>query len=246
MTYSVSELEAYSRCPMEYFLKYQRQLPAQVLGETPDLPGNVLGDIVHAVIRTLLLQEGDNVTEIVRGIALSQEIPFRLIPMAELQTLCGRAMAYHRARGWQEFRVETAFSMKLNDAIVHGTVDFLGRDAQGWHIVDYKTDRLAAKSELAERARSYHLQLMAYARAATKAGVTPITDTTLLFLRLNAPVTEIVTEAALAAADDEMATIIAKSDAENGATGKTPPCRTCPYHHNGLCWEDKLRKAQPA
>lgn len=233
---------------MEYFLKYVRRVPAQILpGDLrSELPGNILGDIVHAVIREKLDSPQRAIDDIVKRIAISRELPMALLPMEEIRQLSQRAIAYHAERQWQQYRTEQPFSLRIGAAIVHGTVDFLGKDGKGWHITDYKTDRLAAKSELTARAKSYDLQMLAYAGAATLAGLTPLISTTLLFLRLHAPVTAAVAEGVDVHARRTLQGVIGQIEAKNWEVGRSPPCRSCPYHHNGMCWEDRLRKTQPA
>lgn len=248
MIFSVSELETYARCPMAYYLKHHRGIPAQDFNRPAldELPGNIVGDLVHAVIRDMLTDERHSVDDCVQKIACEQELPASLIPLDEVRNLCERALSYHRAQGWLEMHVETAFSITIGHAIVRGTIDFLGRTANGWHLVDYKTDQLAAKSVMAEHAKNYHLQMTTYALAATRAGLTPLIDTTLLFLRLDAPVNMGLDGQTITASAHDIDKIIAAIAAEKWEAGINPPCRTCPYHHNGLCWEDKLKKTQPA
>lgn len=244
MDTTVSRLESYSRCPMEYYLKYHRGVPAQVVDPEPatTLPGNLLGDLVHGVIREMMAGPDRDVADIVGGIAQEREIPAALISVDEIATWVGRALQYHRARQWTDTRMELPFVMRLGDNLLRGTIDFLGRDAAGWHVVDYKTDRLAARSELAARAKSYALQMQAYAAAATQAGLQPVVDTTLLFLRSDDTITTAIIPKDAAAVRGQMAEIMKKIAGENWKPGPQPPCKTCPYHHNGMCWEDRLKK----
>lgn len=244
MDTTVSRLESYSRCPMEYYLKYHRGVPAQVVGPEPAtaLPGNLLGDLVHGVIRKMMTRPDRDVADATRDLAQEREIPTPLIPMDEIAAWVARAVQYHRARQWTDYRIELPFVMRMGDTLVRGTIDFLGRDAAGWHVVDYKTDRMAARSELAARAKSYALQMQAYAAAATHAGLQPVVDTTLLFLRGDDVVTTPITPQDAASVREEMAGIMKKIEEENWDVGRSPPCKTCPYHHNGMCWEDRLKK----
>lgn len=240
---TVSELEAYARCPMEYFLKYDRKAPAQTFSADPitELPGNVLGDIVHAVIHALLESPSARIAELVDRHATHHEIPHTLIPLEEIETLCTRALAFHHERQWLEWQAEIPFALQAGATLVHGTIDFLGRDANGWHIVDYKTDRLASAADMPERAKAYHLQMMAYAAAASRAGVAPLIDTTLLFLRIEDQVVQPITPQDT---DGALLTISKASECigqKSWAPGAAPPCRQCPYHHNQMCWEDRLQ-----
>lgn len=240
---TVSELEAYARCPMEYFLKYSRGVPAQTF-DTPiltELPGNMLGDLVHAVIREKMDSPDRDVAEITDHIAREREMPTHLVPLSDVEAMCARALTHHEAQGWDEFRMEVPFVMRLSGTLLHGTIDFLGRNTTGWHIVDYKTDRLAAKSSVKEHAKSYTLQMQAYAVAATQAGITPLLDTTLLFLRTDSAVSQPASSADATATIQTMNCILGNIKKETWDTGPNPPCTTCPFHHNKMCWEDRLK-----
>lgn len=240
---TVSELEAYARCPMEYFLKYDRQAPAQILNAEPitELPGNVLGDIVHTVIHGLLETPNLRIAEFVDRHATTHEIPHDLIPLNEIETLCTRAITFHRQQHWLEWRAEVPFAIQIGGTLLHGTVDFCGRNTDGWHIVDYKTDRLASAADMPERAKAYQLQMLAYAAAAHRAGLTPLRDTTLLFLRIENQVTHAVAPSDTDNALLTMATLLDCIGQKKWTPGATPPCRQCPYHHNQMCWEDRLK-----
>lgn len=240
---TVSKLEAYARCPMEYFLKYSRGVPAQAF-DTPiltELPGNTLGELVHAVIRKKMDSPERDAAEITDQIAREREMPMSMVPLGDIEAMCGRAMAYHESQKWNEFRMEVPFVMRLDTALLHGTIDFLGRNNTGWHILDYKTDRLAAKSSVQERAKSYALQMQAYSAATTQAGITPLLDTTLLFLRIDGRVTQPVTPKDCEAAIHTMNCILENIKKETWDAGPNPPCKTCPFHHNKMCWEDRLK-----
>lgn len=240
---TVSELEAYARCPTEYFLKYARGVPSQTF-DAPiltSLPGNMLGDLVHAVIREKMESPERDVAEIADQIARGREMPAHLMPLGDVETMCARALAHHASQEWNEYRMEVPFVMRLGDTLLHGTIDFLGRNKTGWHIVDYKTDRLASKSVAQERAKSYTLQMQAYAAAATQAGITPLIDTTLLFLRADCTVTYPIASADALATVQTMNGILENIKKENWKTMPTPPCLTCPYHHNRMCREDLLK-----
>jgi ATP-dependent helicase/nuclease subunit A len=63
---------------------------------------------------------------------------------------------------------ELEFLLQVGPVRLAGQIDLLWRDAAGaWHITDYKSDRVAGQ-DLAEYARRYELQMLAYAMAASK------------------------------------------------------------------------------
>ncbi len=66
---------------------------------------------------------------------------------------------------------------------LQGFIDCLYRDKDdGWHIVDYKTNRITAKT-LAEIAAQYEMQMLVYALAAEKILKSPPAELVLYFLR---------------------------------------------------------------
>ena len=64
---------------------------------------------------------------------------------------------------------------------MHGSIDLVYRDEAGWHVIDFKTDRLDGTSAAAV-ARGYHVQIGLYQQALAAAiGGSPTAG--LLFLR---------------------------------------------------------------
>lgn len=72
----------------------------------------------------------------------------------------GRAIAQPEARA----RFEAPFAWDWDGVPVHGTLDLLYRDADGWRVVDFKTDRVRPGAT-AEAAAPYLVQVGLYARA---------------------------------------------------------------------------------
>ena len=59
---------------------------------------------------------------------------------------------------------EMPFSWAWDGIAVHGSIDLAYQTAEGWHVVDFKTDRVT-KGKESERAASYLTQLGVYAGA---------------------------------------------------------------------------------
>ena len=84
-----------------------------------------------------------------------------------------------RASGVERW-LELPFAWDWDGVPVHGSIDLVYRDDQGWHVVDFKSDRLDGASA-AEIARGYHVQIGLYQLALGAAvGATP--SASLLFL----------------------------------------------------------------
>ncbi len=89
----------------------------------------------------------------------------------------GQAVGRPEAQG----RFEAPFAWDWDGVPVHGTVDLLYRDADGWRVVDFKTDRVAS-GRTSEAAAPYLVQIGLYAGALQAAtGERPRAG--LLFLR---------------------------------------------------------------
>jgi ATP-dependent exoDNAse (exonuclease V) beta subunit len=66
---------------------------------------------------------------------------------------------------------------------LQGFIDCLYRDAAGgWHLVDYKTNRVAAE-RVAEEAAAYEMQMLVYALAVERITKSPPVELALCFLR---------------------------------------------------------------
>ena len=76
---------------------------------------------------------------------------------------------------------ELPFAWDWDGVPVHGSIDLVYRDARGWHVVDFKSDRLDGSSAQ-EAARRYAVQLGLYQRAVEAAVGEPASGA-LLFLR---------------------------------------------------------------
>jgi ATP-dependent helicase/nuclease subunit A len=69
-----------------------------------------------------------------------------------------------------------------DDPLLHGFIDLLFRDGDGWQIVDFKTNRTTA-ADLARAAADYEMQMLLYALAAEEILGEPPVRLTLHFLR---------------------------------------------------------------
>lgn len=97
-----------------------------------------------------------------------------------LDRFAGSAIA-EALRTATEVHFELPFAWDWDGIPVHGAIDLAYRDASGWHVVDFKTDRVTAASTAAV-AQRYLVQLGLYGRALEAAtGVPPSLG--LLFLR---------------------------------------------------------------
>ena len=99
---------------------------------------------------------------------------------------------------------ELPFAWDWDGVPVHGSIDLVYRDAGGWHVIDFKSDRLDGASAQ-EAASHYAVQIGLYQRA-IEAAVGAPASAALLFLRSGELATPppAVIEAALAEARDRV------------------------------------------
>lgn len=244
---TVSALEAYDRCPQEYYLKYIAGVPADTL-TWPDphvVPAHVRGDVVHAALQQASSADVSPHTaaraELARrgwNPALAEHAPLAAL----LET--GATFLQHLPA---ERRVEYPFRLRLAvdlPTLITGTIDCLARTDTGWELIDYKTDRIDDITPLHHTAKLYSLQMTLYAIAAVHAGFQPLRATTLVFLDVNEQVSQPVTEERLATGKAHVRNILTHIATHNFTlpTHAHPPCARCAYHHNQMCGFDRLRQ----
>lgn len=101
---------------------------------------------------------------------------------AMIATLSQRPL-YGQMRGARRTERELSFLLDWPGLTLRGQIDLIFEDQGGrWHVVDYKSDRVAGDG-LAEHGRRYEMQMLLYAAAATQhLGGMP-SEATLYFLR---------------------------------------------------------------
>lgn len=235
---TVSQLEAFDRCPMEYHLKYRLGVPARNLpGDPTEIAANRQGDLVHAILQQHYMHPQRALADIQTQVAQERGLTLTAELRDTIDQLCAPVLAEH----WEERCSEIPFVLKLGSALIHGTIDFMGKTADGWEIVDYKTDFLPTRNEVTARATHYELQMTAYAIAAQQASFIPLLQTTLHFLRINEKITVSVTDERLQTGQLHMQKIVAAIATNQTTITTAPPCRNCPFHRNSTCGADRFK-----
>jgi ATP-dependent helicase/nuclease subunit A len=100
---------------------------------------------------------------------------------------------------------EFPFLLRAGGRTLHGVIDVLFRDGDGWHVLDFKTALVnAAGAE--DNARRYYLQVGVYARAVEQqTGITPSAALYYVFSGTLVTVPPAVWEPALARLEDDLA-----------------------------------------
>ncbi len=190
-TLSYSSLTAYARCGYSWYLRRVLKLPDQPAGELA-VPGGLgdaarrRGSIAHAVLERADLAAGapDPGADAVRAAAAAIGEPLEDAEIADQLELAaaflhGPWRARVAAARVLRREVEFTFPLELEagDApLLHGFIDLLAEeDDGGILIVDHKTDRIAAGTDIeALVARDYVIQRAVYALAALRAGATRV------------------------------------------------------------------------
>ena len=246
--FTVSQLEAFSRCPHEHYLKHHLGLPAETLFPRREdvLPAHVRGSILHAVLEEIDPRNPDAIPHLLRRQCLLQNVDPEDAVMAALSQ---PLLAFRESEFFKALDTgcrEVPFHWKLKGHIIHGKVDWIKPSPGGIDIVDFKTDRVEGEA-LHERAKSYDLQMVAYALAIEEALATPVRATTLYFLDAGSPVTVLFDDARRAMGRERLSMIMDRINANDFTLRDyIPPCAkpdtTCPYHLNHLCWLDWQKK----
>ncbi len=148
----------------------------------PEERGPAFGLAFHGVMERLDLANAENLTELCRLKAMEQGIPALAEKIAAFCRTCLHHPLLERARKAKRLFREVPFSAYLDDHIVEGKIDLLFAEAEGWVIVDYKTDHVSGEA-LENRFRGYREQGNWYARAARKATGEKIKEVIFFFVR---------------------------------------------------------------
>jgi ATP-dependent helicase/nuclease subunit A len=244
-TFTVSQLECYDRCPQEYYLKYILGLPAnEIFKEGGDkLPANIFGSIVHGILAHLEPIKRIGLKDLIETECLANGVfpdtkTVRAVRKA-IDQACALPILAELNDGWREVR----FDWRTDGSVISGSIDWLKPTTHGLEVVDFKTDAVD-RPGVKGSAKEYDLQLISYALAAEAATTKRVGATTLVFLAPGVVHRTEMTDERRAKGWQRIAEIIEAIGREAFAIGdKKLPCFKCPYHHNGMCWEDKLARS---
>lgn len=154
--------------------------------QSPEAPagagGAAFGLAFHGVLERLDLQGGGNLESLCRIHAAANGIPERA---EEIALLCRNLLAHpflDRVRQARRLFREVPFSVAFEEKIVEGKIDLLFEEADGWVVVDYKTDDVSAEA-VDKRFQTYGEQGKWYARSFRTAAGEPLKEVHFLFVR---------------------------------------------------------------
>jgi ATP-dependent helicase/nuclease subunit A len=187
---SYSSLVDHARCGYGYYLRRVLGLatlpPPPALEPAGGYDAAQRGRIVHRLLERLDFRRPVLPTPALVRAAAAPDQPTDddLTAAAELVAAFARSPLCLRLARAETVRREAAFAVLVGDLLVNGFIDVLAREADGASlIVDYKTDRIDADTDLAARvAADYDVQRQIYALAALRTGATSV-EVAYCFLR---------------------------------------------------------------
>ncbi len=241
--YTTSEIEAYARCPMEYYLKYDLCVPAQSLSvksESEKLPANVRGDIVHRMIEVaskILPAKLDRTRLLESAICEHNVKPGKSDRESMLEQF--ERFAESPYLSFAKRMNEVPFLLKIKNKVVNGKLDMMTiDDKQNWEIIDFKTGD--GRTDPKEAVKKYDLQIRTYGAAiANSAKFARTGKVTLLFLSNKSaiPVSSMIDEVAVERTKRELSDMIKGIETGDFKVRTDPPCKTCAFNLNKTCWE---------
>ncbi len=239
--FTVTQLESYDNCPMQYYLKYVLGLPASdMTGDQEEMERNIFGSIVHKALSHAIDDE-DELCSIIRAECLkSGAFPDKHMvtrAIKETQKAIDLAGQEEIGQGIREF----PFEWQITDATVSGSIDWLKPDEEGLCIIDFKTGEVDQK-RLKTRAQEYDLQLKAYSLAAEAITGEKVIATNLIFPGANLTLPSPMTDKRRDEGRKRIVRIIESIGKRDFKVRKDPPCRTCAFHKNSMCWEDRIKE----
>ncbi|HWH11886.1 MAG TPA: PD-(D/E)XK nuclease family protein, partial [Solirubrobacteraceae bacterium] len=245
---SYSSLVDYGRCGYGYYLR-------RVLGLAEVAPPAGLepaaydaadrGRIVHALLERLDFARPALPTPALVRAQAGGRLPTdaETAELAELAGAFGRSPLCARLAAAATVRREVSFAAPVGDLLVNGYIDVLAGESDGRTlVVDYKTDRIDAGTDLAGRvAASYEIQRRIYGLAALRAGASAV-EVAYCFLRRPEEVVSVEYSAADAGRlEAELLGLAAPLAAGRFDVSPRPHrglCATCPGRARLCSWDE--------
>ncbi len=249
-TLSYTSLTQLERCGYRYYLERvlgmsEDRSSARSQGAEAVLEARARGTLVHSLLETLDFG-GPRAPSAADVLARGREQGLR-VGSAEAAELAGtieaavRAPLGARLAAVLEVRREHPFAFALgpDGPLVIGVIDLLARERDGdWLVVDYKSDRVAAREDLARLVeRDYAIQRLLYALAVLRTGASSVEIVHWFLERPDEPVAAAYAVSERASLEERLAGRLEGARAAGFAVSPTPHrslCLTCPGR-GGLC-----------
>ncbi len=241
---AVTALGDFEHCPMLYRWRYDLRVPSRMLAGEPAAAGDsldplTLGTLYHRCMELLDVNSPQSAETLLRLAAADTHIDdAQVLPLAGqfgdiLEKFRSHPLFKELRQAKQTF-CELDFVLNCGPAVLRGQIDLIFQDSAGrWHIVDYKSDRLAP-ADIAEHSERYRLQMLLYCLAASKYLNVPPAEARLYFLRSGLTHTFPISPETLAAAESRAAELAERLIAAGRAgdfrtISPNDACSFCPY-----------------
>ncbi len=193
VSFSVTALMAYARCPRCYFLNYilrvpeeaRREKPADSTKSTPGLSALRRGNIVHRVCEQIT--EPGQLEDLVRYAALMEGVELNNREEAQLKRIIAPylkseffARSVEPQGNWKIYK-EKEFALPVENFIINGLVDQVFVGKTGIEVVDFKSNWIK-KEQVALVGAGYQVQLRLYAWAMAEEFQTTVRKSLAYFL----------------------------------------------------------------
>ena len=147
--------------------------------------GTEWGEVVHALLQAAMAEPDLDLEKLAATFLEARELEPGLAPGAAALTRSVMASEiWRRALAAEKRLTEVPFQIPWDEggrlAILRGVIDLAFREADGWVVVDYKTD-LLREGELNRAAEKYAPQVLLYAEALKRACGEPVKETLIYF-----------------------------------------------------------------
>ncbi|HEY9165108.1 MAG TPA: UvrD-helicase domain-containing protein [Candidatus Kryptonia bacterium] len=261
--YSATLLQTFKLCPTKYFLRYLlgMPVPGAKAGSADDfdfsdtIKSTLKGEIIHEVLQLILSggKSGDDAIKSASEISIKSRIAEE--EGVGLDELVGTVSEnVHNAiqtlgqiiNGGEKFYEQT-ITRKFGSDFLTGTLDLLVKDEKGYHIYDYKTNRLDRPAS--EIFSDYDVQMKFYVTlCASLAPEQDEFDATIIFTREPGKyLTKKYTRTEIGEFEKEMEGMIREIKKIESPSGfipgglekslpvRTPHCQECDYYSGKSC-----------
>jgi ATP-dependent helicase/nuclease subunit A len=140
----------------------------RVTKQIDKVQGNVLGSMVHKALEHWIFPDNPNIAPFLRtaaldaGIASEKQREFTTERTVELLNRLKNQPIWEKIDQAIERHHELPYSYENDGKIENRIIDLLYRDEQGWHIIDFKTDRIYSEAQKIELIIKYMPQIKQY------------------------------------------------------------------------------------
>jgi len=167
-----------------------REIPPeawQVTRQSDEVQGNILGSMVHKALEHWIFPDNPNIASFLRSVALDAGIASEKQRESTIERTVELLKRLKDHPVWKkidraiERHHELPCSYEIDGLIENRVIDLFYRDETGWHIIDFKTDRIGSPARKVELINHYLPQVKQYKRAVMRL-VDIETDTQICFL----------------------------------------------------------------